>query len=258
MARAVVLDGLDLQAGYIRITETDAFNAPPKVVDVIQLARKDGAKAVFEKFKDRKINLTGYIQADTEFTADGVLDQIKSYVNRRGLEFKLGYLGDYRIWSSVNVENLQVARKGTDVSRMGFNLQLVAPNPFAQDSTKTTLLDETGVTSATNFSVVAGGSYFAQPLTVITFNSVNPDDEDITISIGNAIENTYLDVTNTFEAGDVLTIDSFNEIIYKNNEIIEADGLFPIWSPTGGTFEFSFDATALNVDIFSDYYRRWL
>lgn len=258
MARAVVLDGLDLQAGYLRIVETDAFNAPPKVVDVIQLARKDGAKAVFERYRDRKINLTGYIQADTEDNADGALDQLKSFVNRRGLEFKLGYLGDFRIWNDIRVENLQTARKNTDVSRMGFNLQLVAPNPFAQDATKTTLVDETGVTTASNFSIVAGGSYFAQPLTVITFNSVNPDDEDITISIGNAIENTYLDVTNTFEAGDTLTIDSFNEIIYKNNEIIEADGLFPIWSPTGGTFEFSFDAISLNVDIFSDYYRRWL
>lgn len=258
MARAVVLDGLDLQAGYLRIVETDAFNAPPKVVDVIQLARKDGAKAVFEKFKDRKINLTGYIQADTEFNADGALDQLKSYVNRRGLEFKLGYLGDYRIWNGVRVENLQIARKGTDVSRMGFNLQLVAPNPFAQDATKTTLVDETGITTATNIPVVGGGSYFAQPLTVITINSINPDDDFATLSIGNAIENTYMDVTGIFEAGDVVTIDSFNEIIYKNNEIIEGDGTFPIWSPTGGTFEFSFDATSINVDIFSDYYRRWL
>lgn len=257
MARAVVLDGLDLQAGYFRVVETDAFNAPPKAVTVIELARRDGAKAVFEKFGNRKINLTGYIQSDSEANADGALDQLKSFVNRRGVEFKLGYLGDFRIWEA-NVESLQIARKNTDVSRMGFNLSLVAPNPFATDSNRTTLVDETGITSATNIPVIGGGSYFAQPLTVITFNSVNPDDEDITISIGNAIENTYMDIVNTFEAGDVLTIDSFNEIIYKNSEIIEGDGLFPIWSPEGGTFEFSFDATSLDVDIFSDYNRRWL
>ncbi len=257
MARAVVLDGLDLQAGYFRVVETDAFNAPPKSVTVIELARRDGAKAVFEKFGNRKINLTGYIQSDSETEADGALDQLKSFVNRRGVEFKLGYLGDFRIWEA-NVESLQIARKNTDVSRMGFNLSLVAPNPFATDSARTTFVDETGITSATNIPVIGGGSYFAQPLTVITFNSVTPDDEDITISIGNAIENTYMDITNTFEAGDVLTIDSFNEIIYKNSEIIEGDGLFPIWSPEGGTFEFSFDATSLDVDIFSDYNRRWL
>lgn len=257
MARAVVLDGLDLQAGYFKIVETDAFNAPPKAVTVIELARRDGAKAVFEKFGNKKINLTGYIQADSEANADGALDQLKSFVNRRGVEFKLGYLGDYRIWEA-NVESLQIARKNTDVSRMGFNLSLVAPNPFATEINRTVFVDETGVTSAVNIPVVGGGSYFAQPLTVITFNSVNPDDEDITVSIGNAIENTYLDIVGTFVAGDILTIDSFNEIVYKNSEIIEADGLFPIWSPTGGTFEYSFDANSLNVDIFSDYYRRWL
>ena len=39
MARAVILDGLDLQAGYFRIVETDAFNAPPKAVTVLDLAR---------------------------------------------------------------------------------------------------------------------------------------------------------------------------------------------------------------------------
>lgn len=257
MARSVTLDGLDLQAGNFRITDTDLFNSPAKTIDIIELARKDGAKAVFERYGSRKFNLTGYIQTDTEDNADASLDQLKAYVNRRNLALALGYRGSTRNWV-VNIDSLQTARKNTDVSRMGFNIQGIAPNPFATDPTKTTLVDEEGITEATNIPIVAGGSYFAQPLTVITFNSVDPDDDDITISIGNAIENTYLDITNTFEAGDVLTIDSFNEIVYKNSEIIEADGLFPIWSPTGGTFEFSFDAVSLDVDIFSDYYRRWL
>jgi phage-related protein len=257
MARAITLDGLDLQAGYFRIVETDAFNAPPKAVTVLDLARKDGAKAVFEKFGSRKMYLTGYIQADTEDNADGALDQLKSYVNRRGLDLKIAYRGENRVWR-VNVESLQTARKNTDVSRMPFNLQLVAPNPFAKDETETTLVDEAGITTSTNISVVGGGSYFASPLTVITINSVNPDDDYVTISIGNAIENTYMSVTQIFQAGDVLTIDSFNEIIYLNNAIIEGDGLFPVWSPEGGTFEYTFDATSLDVDILSTYYRRWL
>ncbi len=257
MARSVVLDGLDLQAGYFRIVETDAFNAPPKAVNVLDLARKDGAKAVFEKFGSRKMNFTGYIQADTEDNADGALDQLKSYVNRRGLELKVAYRGANRVWT-VNVESLQTARKNTDVSRMPFNLGLVAPNPFASDETKTTLVDEAGITSATNIPIIGGGSYFAAPLTVITINDVTPDDDNVTITIGNAIENTYMSITDIFAIGDVITIDSFNEIIYKNSEVIEGDGLFPVWSPTGGTFEYSFDATTLDVDIFSDYYRRWL
>lgn len=257
MARNVTLDGLDLQAGYFRIVETDLFNAPPKTIDVIELARKDGAKAVFQKFGNRKFNLTGYIQADTEDNADASLDQLKAYVNRRNLTLKMGYRGSNRVWT-VDIESLQTARKNTDVSRMPFNLQGIAPNPFASDESRTTLVDESGITEATNIPVSPVGSYFAQPLTVITINSVNPDDSDITISIGNAIENTYMDITNTFQAGDVLTIDSFNEIIYKNSEIIEGDGLFPVWSPTGGTFEYSFDATSLDVDIFSDYLGRWL
>jgi phage-related protein len=257
MARGLTLDGLDLQAGNFRIVETDLFNAPPKITEVIELARKDGAKAVFEKYGQRKFNLTGYIQTDSSENADASLDQLKAYVNRRNLALVMEYRDSTRNWT-VNIDALQVARKNTDVSRMGFNLMGVAPNPFATDSEKTTLVDETGVTSAVNIPISAGGSYFAQPLTIITINSVNPDDEDITISVGNAIENTYLDITGTFVAGDIITIDSFNEIIYKNSEIIEGDGLFPKWSPTGGTFEYSFDAVSLNVDIFSDYFRRWL
>lgn len=257
MARAVTLDGLDLQAGYFHIVETDAFNAPPKAVTVLDLARKDGAKAVFEKFGSRKMYLTGYIQADTEENADGALDQLKGYVNRRGLDLKIAYRGENRVWR-VNVESLQTARKNTDVSRMPFNLQLVAPNPFAKDEYETTLVEETGITTSTNIALVGGGSYFASPLTVITINSVNPDDDYVTISIGNAIENTYMSVTQIFQAGDVLTIDSFNEIIYLNSTIIEGDGLFPVWSPEGGTFEYTFDATTLDVDILSTYYRRWL
>lgn len=257
MARGVILDGLDLQAGYFTITETDAFNAPPKSVNVLELARKAGAKTVFEKFGARKINLTGYIQADSIDNADGALDQLKSYVNRRGLQFKLEYRGEYRIWG-VNVENLQTARKGTDVSRMGFNLGLVAPNPFASDEYETELVNEEGVTSSINIPLVAGGSYYAMPLIQITINSIDPDDDFVSLSIGNAIENTYMSITGIFVAGDVITIDSFNEIIYKNNEIIEGDGIFPVWSPTGGTFEYTDDATSRDIDILATYYRRWL
>lgn len=257
MAREVILDGLDLQSNDYRIVETDLFNAPPKTVTVLELARKDGAKAVFERFGNRKFNLTGYIQSNTEDDADEALDYIKTFVTRRGLELKLGYRGGYRIWT-VNIENLQTARKNTDVSRMAFNLSGVAPNPFAKDADISTLVDETGITTGSNIPISVGGSYFAQPLTVITINSINPDDDEVTISIGNASESTYMDITGIFEAGDVITIDSFNEIIYKNSEIIEGNGLWPIWAPEGGTFEFSFDATTIDVDILSTYYRRWL
>lgn len=257
MARAVTLDGLDLQAGYFRISETDAFNAPAKSIDVINLARKDGAKAVFEKYSSRKINLTGYIQADTEDNADGALDQLKSYVNRRGLQLKVAYRGAFRIWT-VNAESLQVARRGVDVSRMGFNLSLVAPDPFAKDENTTTLVNESNLTTSANIPVVGGGSYFALPVITITINAINPDDEDVTIVISNAIENTSMSITGTFTAGDVITIDSYNEIIYLNSSIIEGDGLFPIWSPTGGTLEYTDDATTRDIDILATYYRRWL
>lgn len=257
MARAVILDGLDLQSGAYRITDTDAFSSPVKDVNIIELARKDGAKAVFERYKSRKINLTGYIQTDTVNEADSALDTLKSFINRRGLELKIGYLDEYRVFT-VNTESLQVARKNTDVSRMGFNIQSVAPNPFAVDETETTLVDESGVTSSANISVNAGGSYFALPLIVITINAIDPDDSPVTITIGNAIENTYMSITGTFVAGDVITLDSYNEIIYLNSAIIEGDGIFPIWSPAGGTFEYTDDATTRDIDILATYYRRWL
>ena len=257
MARAVSLDGLDLQGGYFTISESDIFNAPPKNVTLLELARRDGAKAVFEKFGNRKINLTGYIQAEDQDTADAALDQLKSYISRRGLSLRVEFMGVNRLWT-VNTENLQVARKGVQVSNMGFNIGLVAPDPFGKEETTTELVNETGLTEASNIAVVGGGSYFAHPLTEITINSINPDDDYASISIGNATENTYMTVTQIFQAGDVLTIDSYNEIIYLNSSIIEGDGIFPYWSPTGGTFEFSFDATSIDVDILATYYKRWL
>ena len=257
MSRPIFLNGLDLQSGSFRIADSDIFNAPPKVVTVIELARKEGAKAVFERFGSRKINLTGYIQDTTSNIADASLDELKAFVGRRSLELKVEFNGAFRIWT-VNAENLQVARKNTDVSRMGFNLQLVAPNPFGADESTTTLVDESGITDDINIPLTGGGTFFAQPLITITINSINPDDSDVTLSVGNASENTYMDITNTFVAGDVITIDSFNEIIYKNSTIIEGDGLFPIWSPTGGTLEVTHSASTIDVDILATYYRRWL
>lgn len=257
MPKEFYLNGFGLHDGAFRITDTDVFSMAPKVNKLIELARSDGGVQVMEKFAAKPISLTGTINADSSSELEAYIDQLKTYVGQKNMRLEVGYRNGYRLWT-VNVENCSIARSATEVSRCGFSLALRAPKPYAVDYDSDVFVGETGRTAAFSVGVDAGGTYLVFPVFEITINSINPDDSETTITIGNPAEDRFINVTDIFQAGDVITVDSVYKQVYKNDTLLRPTGNFPVWLPGAGTFEYSDTATTRNIDISANYDYRWL
>lgn len=259
MARAVILDGLNLQEGDYRITAVpELFSAPEKEVKTVDLAREDGSKVVFERYLAKDSALQGYILTDTEEAADLALDTLKRYAGRKNIELKVGYAGGYRIWA-VEVEAVSVARAASDLNYIPFTMRITAAYPLATDDTEATLVDETGITSSSStIGVDVAGTYKAVPQIVITINAIDPDTTAVALSVGNPASQQTITVESILEAGDVVTIDCVAKLVYINSTSVPATGRFPVWEPGGGTLELSDTATTRDIDIIATYAKRYL
>lgn len=259
MARAIILDGLNLQEGDFRITGApDIFSAPPKEIKTVDLAREDGSVVVFEKYLPKDAGLQGYINTADELSADLALDTLKRYAGRKGIELKVGYAGGYRIWT-VEVETVVVSRNASDLSYIPFSLKIKAANPIATDDTEATLASATAVTtSSKTIGVNNAGTYKALPEIVITVNAINPSVSDVIMTVSNPSTQETLNIEHTFTAADVVTIDCVNKLVFVNSTSVPATGQFPTWEPDGGTFEYTDTATTRNIDIIATYAKRYL
>jgi hypothetical protein len=255
--KPVFLDGFDLQGGPFRIVETDAFSPAPKENRLVELARDHGATQVMERLKSKPINLTGYIQADSSDELEEYIDQLLGYYMRTGLELKIGYRGGYRYWT-VNIENIAIARKGTDVSRCGFVITARAPKPYAADGNTASMVADNITTNSFTASFSNDTTFLAIPTIGLTVNAINPDTSDVEISIGNSVDDTFLTFSGTFQAGDIIVIDCFNKTVYNGTTRIQPTGDFPVWLPGPGVLYYSDNATTRDIDIDSNYDARWL
>ncbi len=256
-ARTFAFSTITLSAGNYRVTGTDAFSNPEREINAIQMARTDGAIAVFERFKDRTINLDGIITTSSSANADAALDALKALVNAKYGNLDIGWgSSSTRRWNAI-LKNLIISRNEGDISRMGYSAQFYCPKPYATDTTSSTMINQ-AVTSTTNsIGVTIAGSYPASPLFTLTINSIAPSGA-IEITLGNSAENRSIKVNANFVAGDVLVIDSDNNKVTLNGATVPFSGAFPIWVPGSGTIQVSDTATSRNITVLGTYPPRYL
>lgn len=258
MSKPVSYAGLNFQGGNYRTIFTDAYNPPPRSIKTVDIARGHGAVATFLSYGAKPIELNGWIKGDDSDSLEMVMDELKAMMNKQKDTLSIGMSGGTRYWQAI-LRNIIFSRSGTQLTRAGFSAEFFCPNPFATNGENVELFSASGITDLSwSSGLTALGTYLAMPLITITINSIDPDDSDVEIQIGNVNENHYLAVTDTFVAGDVITIDTVKEKVYLNEALIPADGLFPLWAPGGGGVEVTANATTIDYDIIATYDKRFL
>lgn len=252
--------GLDLQSGDFRVTDTDAFGSAERDIKALQLAREDGAVAVFKRFKDRNINVNGYIKSTDKASAEASLDQLKTLVASANLgNLDVGYRNGIRRWNVLNA-NIIIGRSGQDISYIPYSMQFYSPKPYATDNTTSNIITPATLTTGSNYLAAAVlGSYPAQPVFTLTVNSISPTISSVDIIIGNSAEGRYLTIRGIRTAGDVITVDCQNKQLFINGVLtLPYGGQFPLWAPGPGTVEVSDTASTRNISISDSYPPRWL
>lgn len=259
MARSFIFGPLTLSSGNYRVTAADVFSAPDVEAKAIELARTDGTKEVFSRYRDRTLTLEGLIKptTQTEAAADAALDVLKTYMKTLD-NLDVGYNGGTRRWRA-RFTNLQITREAHDITVMGYRASFYAAKPYANDTTSATLYSGTVTLGSNSLGITVNGSYPASPVFVLTIGSISPSGAN-TIIIGNPAESSYLSITGNFVATDVITIDTNPETrgVQLNGVPIPTTGPFPAWAPGPGTLSVADTATSRSITVLATYPPRYI
>ena len=250
--------GIDFTSGAYTVTETDAFSAPGKTTKIIELARRDGSVQVYEKFKSRTIQVSGYIKSDTGLNLRAAMDSMKRLLLSPKSSLVLTEDGYPMTWDKTKLNNVNISRDRNQVTYATFSAEFFSEQPFGLDGVSDTWFDQvvTGSTQSIPFNV--NGTYPGYPIIDITVNAINPNDVETTMVFGNPATSQLLELTRIFKAGDIINIDTLNRRVFVGTQLVSPDGQFPAWVPGAGTFEISDLATTRNLSVKAVAPRRYL
>ncbi len=253
----IEFDSYSLQADGVYTTDTDVFSAPAVNINAEKLAEADGSVIVKTQLDPKVFKCEGYMQAATTAALDTLIDTFKTNLNKVSANFDIDYAGGTRRYIATP-RNMIISRpKG--LNSAGWSVEFYCASPVGYDTTTSTLLASTVVTSATSqLSITNDGSYIAQPLITVTLTSGTGLTTSKSISISNDTNLRGITVTRDWTAADVLEIDCLNQTVYVNNVSVEYTGQFPKWSSGAGGIGYLDDFTTRSVSVEATYTKRYL
>jgi hypothetical protein len=254
----ITYDGFGLNSAPYKVTEYNPNGSPNKSTKLFDLARQHGSVRVFEKFDSRSITISGEIICSSRLELDTAIDNLKRQMRRQQGTLKIDYGDGFRQWA-VTAKAVVINRQRHNISYVPFSIEFESESPFATDGVTDTLIDNESITDGTaSFGINIGGTMDAAPQFTLQVNTVDPDDEDVEIVIGNSASSQYLTITATMGAGSSLTIDCDLQKVFLDGELLHVEGQFPEWSAGAGNVEYSDDMTDRDIDITMTAERRYL
>lgn len=257
MTISVSFDGFDLNSGDFRTRTYSPSGAPSRSIRLSDLARQDGAKQVFQKFEAQKLFVEGQISCISMSALDDAIDDLKSALRVESGVLEIGYGSGVRRWTCT-AENIVINRGQENISFTPFSIEFSSESPFATDGTTDSYLVSQNCTDATKFfPFTVLGTYDIAPQITITVNSFSPT-SDKTITLGNGDTSQFLDITATFTAGDIITVDCDTYRVFHNGTFIRSSGQFPSFKVGSQSLDYADDGTTRDIDVSLDAERRYL
>lgn len=255
-AVALSFGDYDLQTDTVVTTSTDVFSAPKNNIQADKLAESDGAVIVKTSYDVKIFTVEGLLRTDTREDTQQLMDEFKVALSQPNQAFDIEFAGDIRRYVAT-AQNIIISNSRMR-STAGFSVEFLCPSGVGSDTYSSTLLASSNFsTSTATLGITAGGTYQAEPVIVVTVNTVTGGTTK-TILINNDVTRRGISVTRTWANADVLEIDSLNKTIYVNNVPVEFTGQFPVWKPGVGSIGYVDDFTTRDVTVTADYIRRWI
>jgi len=233
---------------YLKDKDNNILYFPPKFYvrsesisrrsSLIQLPFSNLSKETSDGcFNPRRVDVTGILYAADETEAQTLLDSIHAFSSKKDLE--LWYKG-----RRIKVDKL-LESSLQDTGKKGFlynvSISYQAGDPFWYSEEKLAELSNKGVLSI-------GGSAETYPRLIITISG--PGDQ-----IWLKVNDLECWLSGSFDAGDIIEIDSYNGTVEINSEdaLNSYIGFFPHLSPGDNSFEHEGPISSIVV-VYSEAY----
>lgn len=248
--RTISFSGTSLQTSYIVSQEFDHESINGKDSNYQRLGARDGAKLTNVTFDVKDITIKGIIKGDDINDLESRIDTLKALLNQREKNLDIQYASGTRRYNSSMIK-LEVDRKHFHVTHAPFEAVFRCANPPHGTSLDTSTAEYNSVTlnstGTYSGSVTFTGSY--RPFPIIRCN-INTANNLRGITFRNVQTDSEITVTEDFNNGDVLLIDTQDSVITLNGvALVDYQGVFPDFVQGGNDFRVHFDGNYFSVDV---------
>lgn len=199
----------------------------PLNLDTFSTARRDGGKVVSAYFRPKTIVITGIIVGTSVGDCNTRIDTFKANCVGSGLNLFINDGTTQKTYIVNTQGEIAIPRPREEMTIASFTITYVVVDPpYALDTNGSTnaYLDTNIVSDLYSGSTTFGGSAIPATVLTITFTQA----ADITaLDIVDQTNNRVMTVTQAFQNGDVLIIDTFNYTVKLNAVDVNFTGQFP-------------------------------
>lgn len=247
-------DSYNMQANGVTTSNIQGlYGAPPRDLQIENIAGADGGVLVDSKFRPRTISVSGTITGATQLELETRITLFNRAMNKVEKELRIEDEGSFIVYTATPGV-IQVERP-RGLTKADFAVEFTCSNPIGLEKGVLTLLSDTYTTATAQSAINVLGSYQADPVISMTLNSFTGSG-DQSITIRNAKNFAGITITRTWTAGDEIEIDCGSLDVTVNGSLVDYSGLFPSWQPGDGTVTYEDTLTTRDVDITMTYNKR--
>ena len=252
----IIYDSFSLQANGITTSEVSGiYGAPPRDLQIENIAGADGGVLVDAKYRPRPIILEGHITGSDQQDTEEKIQLFKRAMNKEEKELKIDDEGDFTTYTA-SFSALEMQRN-RGLTKANYRMQMMCAEPTGLVGGVVSLINTTSTQNSDLIALNVVGSYKAQPQVSITIDSFTGSG-DQSVSFRNSKNFAGITITRTWTAGDEITIDSLNLDVTVNGSVVDFTGIFPEFEPGSGTALYSDTFSARSSDIVATYNKRKL
>lgn len=253
---ALSFDGVSLQTD--NIVTADVQHSFPRInIGKHVVANANRSKYDTPDYPDRSVYIAGTFNADTISLADTLEDTLRGLFVGENKYLDIEYAGATRRYIATPAM--------VDIQRPGglmwgtFAVQFDCPSPFGKDIALTSLADVNAHTDSTlTIDLDIGGTADEQyPIITVLIGSgsgMTPG----TISIGNGLNGQVLNVARNWTAGEILTVDPYEQSVKVGSAEVAFTGSIPLFNKGTGSATYADNFVSRSVDIDINQYRYWM
>lgn len=255
------INSFDFTGNY-KITNLVYDSGTPQELNLLKLARKDGAKLISSNYTPKEIMISGIITGTSIADLETNLDTFKKNTLITEGTLDTGYAGGYRRYT-VDCSACTITRDNYNVTYALFELKYIASDPpFAEE------IDSIGGSPLMNeiysFNAMTQAAYTAdvnidgtaKPKPIFQFILDTPKTLG-NISVKNVTSNTQIDIMTAWGSGDVLDINTASEIVQLNLQDIEYEGIFPEFNLGNNDIEINYTVANMLDALNETYTSNW-
>lgn len=246
-----------LQTNNIITNVINHTDLPDQVMGIFDVANANRSAITYIDYPSRKIMIGGVIKGSSQADLDNRIDSFKGYFNGKDKNLDINYAGSTRRYIATKTA-ISIEYNGA-LRFAKFKVQFICSEPFGLDTTATELIDVSGHTSSTYTAtpVIGGTAPFQLPIFEITINSLTGTGDYIQLS-NNANNQAILITGQELDDGDILIVDSEKHRVTKNGGEVDYIGIFFELEPGNASLTYADGFDTRNVDIYAEYFKRYL